>query len=109
MATSTAADEAITREGIAALQRGDAAAARRAFESLLAAGAEPPWLLLAQACRMTGDFPAEEAAVDRLLAGRPRDIWGLIVKADARTRAGDARAASTFYDAALKAAAQLPS
>lgn len=48
---------------------------------------------------------AQEARVDAALAAAPRDVALLVRKADLRLAAGDARAASAFYTAALRAAA----
>ena len=42
--------------------------------------------------------------VERVLAAEPRNVRALILKADYLANAGDARAASSFYMAALKAA-----
>jgi aspartyl/asparaginyl beta-hydroxylase (cupin superfamily) len=53
----------------------------------------------------------DEDAVDQILNRQPQDISALVQKGNFRTRAGDHRAASAFYNAALKAAAaagQLP-
>src|SRR5687768_11508697 len=105
--------ENILRSGWAALQRGDARAARAAFERLVEANLANAqvWLLLAQACRSGGDAPAEEAAIDSLLAADPRSLRGLILKGDCRGRAGDTRAATAFYKAAIQAggtAGELP-
>ena len=98
------AEQAI-RAGIAALQRRDGAAARKAFEQAIEGGGPPPWFLLAQACRQTGDGEAEEAALDRVLGDQPRHLGALIMKGDCRARGGDDRGAVSFYQAALKAAA----
>ena len=95
------------RGGAAALQRGDAAGARK----LLAAAADrhpgsPPLaFLLAQACRHSGDAPGEEAALDRVLAAQPRHVGALVMRGDCYVRAGDRRAAGSFYQAAVKEAA----
>lgn len=48
---------------------------------------------------------SSEEAIDRRLELEPRDIQALVRKADFRTEAGDDRAATAFYRAALKAAA----
>lgn len=103
----------MVREGVAAMQRRDPATARRLFETLAdpASGVAPPWLLLAQACRMAGDEAAEEGAVDRLIAEQPRHLRGLLMKGDCRARAGDMRAMTSFFSLAVKLAAtveQLP-
>jgi aspartyl/asparaginyl beta-hydroxylase (cupin superfamily) len=104
--------EATLRLGWATLQQGGAESARKAFESVIEAGYANAqvWLLLASACRASGDEAAEEQAFDRLLAADPRSLRGLIGKGDSRSRAGDDRAASSFYKAAIgtAAAAELP-
>jgi aspartyl/asparaginyl beta-hydroxylase (cupin superfamily) len=99
--------EAVLRSGWAALQRGDSAEARAAFERLVRADIANPQvlLLLAKACRDCGDPAAEEQAIDRLLAAEPGNLRGLIGKGDCRSRAGDQRAATSFYKAAMAAAA----
>lgn len=48
-----------------------------------------------------------EAEIDALLAREPANLAGLIMKGDSRLRAGDERSATTFYRAALRAAALL--
>jgi aspartyl/asparaginyl beta-hydroxylase (cupin superfamily) len=105
--------EALLRAGWAALQRGDPAEARTAFERLVEAGIANPQvlLLLALACRNGGDPEAEEQTLDRLLASEPGSLRGLIGKGDCRARAGDDRAATSFYKAAMAtgaAARELP-
>lgn len=109
MPMSAAEAEAEIRAGVAALQGRDAAAARRHFETVIERGSPlpPPWLALAQACRHAGDRRAEEAALDQLLAAQPRHIGALILKGDCRWRVDDKRAASSFYQLALAAAARL--
>jgi Tfp pilus assembly protein PilF len=61
--------------GWAALQRGDLAAARIAFEQATAAAGQDVrgWLLLAQCCAAQDDRAAEEHALDRALAAEPRN------------------------------------
>ena len=109
MPMSAAEAEAEIRAGVAALQGRDAAAARRHFETVIERGSPlpPPWLALAQACRHAGDRTAEEAALDQLLAAQPRHIGALILKGDCRWHVDDKRAASSFYQLALAAAARL--
>ena len=106
MRLSASESEGILRAGWASLQQGDAAAARAAFERLVEANLANAqvWLMLAQACRAGGDSAAEEAALDRLLAGDRHNIRGLILKGDCRGRAGDTRAATSFYKAAIGSA-----
>jgi len=111
---SAADAEALLRSGWAALQQGDAAVARAAFERLVEAEIANPQvlLLLARACRDAGDPAAEEQALDRLLAAEPGSLRGLIGKGDCRARSGDQRAATSFYKAAIAtgaaAAGELP-
>ena len=95
---------AIAQAGLNALQAGDAAAARTAFEQVATAGSATPRLnlLLAYACQRLGDEPAAAAALDAALAAEPRNIEALILRGDV---AGDDRAASAFYTFALNSAA----
>jgi len=101
------------RSGIEALRQGDVRQARESFERIVAAGQADAsaYLGLAYACAGLGDHPAALAAVDHALALEPRNLRALIMKADHLAAAGDARAASSFYRAAVDtapAANQLP-
>lgn len=94
-------------DGLAALNARDMA---RAAELLRAAGesAEPgtmPWAALANAEMALGDNAAAEAAIERQLELAPREVGALLVKGLLRERAGDARAAASFYRTALNQAA----
>lgn len=106
MTMSAAEAERAVRDGVAALQRGDAALAKRLFGEVTARGSPipAPWFLLAQACRHAGDAAGEEAALDRVLADQPRHLAALIMRGDCHMRGGDRRAAGAFYRAAVKAA-----
>jgi aspartyl/asparaginyl beta-hydroxylase (cupin superfamily) len=86
--------------------RGDARAARESFERIVAAGQADAsaYLGLAYACAGLKDHPAALAAVERALALEPRNLRALIVKADQLAATGDARAASSFYRAAVNSA-----
>ncbi len=108
MTLSQAEADELGKAGVAALQRGDGAAARAAFDRLLASGRAAPQarLRLAEACRMSGDPAGEAAAIDALLAAEPHNIAALVMRGDAYGRAGDRRAATSFYQAALAAAQQ---
>ena len=102
--------DAILRAGVAALQRRDGGEARRLLQD--ATLVPPPWLLLAQACRLEGDDDAEEQALDALLAREPRHVAGLLMKGDVRARRGDDRGAGSFYQLAIaqaRTAGQVPS
>jgi len=92
--------------GIEALRRGDARAARESFERIVAAGQADAsaYLGLAYACAGLKDHPAALAAVDRALALEPRNLRALVMKADQLAATGDARAASSFYRAAVNCA-----
>ena len=96
----------LTSAGFQALQRGDVKAAREHFERATAAGAAgaDTWLGLSLAHRRLGSPEAERAALDRVLELDPRNVPALIRKGDLYTAQSDARAANTFYRAALKLA-----
>ena len=95
---------AIAQSGLVALQAGDAAGARMAFEQVSAAGSATPRLnlLLGHACQRLGDHPAAATALDAVLAAEPRNIEALILRGDV---AADDRAASAFYNFTLTSAA----
>jgi aspartyl/asparaginyl beta-hydroxylase (cupin superfamily) len=56
---------------------------------------------LAIVCAKEGDRHAALDAVNRALAEQPRNVQALIIKADQLAALGDARAASSFYRAAV--------
>jgi aspartyl/asparaginyl beta-hydroxylase (cupin superfamily) len=62
------------------------------------------YLTLAAARARQGDHQAALAAVDQALALQPRNLRALIIKGDQLAAMGDARAASSFYRAAVNAA-----
>ncbi|HQW39221.1 MAG TPA: tetratricopeptide repeat protein, partial [Usitatibacteraceae bacterium] len=94
------------RQAMQSLREGNAAVARAAFESLVAAAADDAsaCLGLALACRALGDGEGALAAVDRALAHEPRNLRALIFKGDILDFLGDRRAASSFYLAAVSQA-----
>ncbi len=100
--------ESNARAGLAALQRGDAAAARMAFDTVVAAGRASPrlLLLLADACAMLGDGAGQDAALDSVLAIEPRNMAALTVKGDRAAATGDERAAAAWYAMVLSTVAQ---
>jgi aspartyl/asparaginyl beta-hydroxylase (cupin superfamily) len=95
-----------TTAGLAALQRGDVAAAREHLSRAAAAADAGPdvWFGLALAHRRLGSLDAERAALDRTLELEPRHVPALIRKGDLHSEKSDARAATPFYRAALKIA-----
>jgi len=102
--------EATARRGIDALRAGNAAAARAAFDTIVASGRATPqiWLFLAQACDMADDRPAARAALAQILGQDPGNPYALVMQGEIHTREGDDRAASNWYDRALDAAARIP-
>jgi hypothetical protein len=100
--------EAIARSGVEALTRGDGIVARMAFDQVVAAGraSHQLWLLLAQACEMTGDGAAMESALAPVLEREPRNLYALLMKGEHQARLGDDRAASSWLGMALSSAAQ---
>ncbi len=102
--------QTLAQDGVAALRRGDAAAARLAFETIEAAGAATTQtlMLLAQACSRQGDLAGEDAALDRLLARDRRHVAALTIKGDRAAARGDDRAAAAWYGMAVSRAANAP-
>ena len=94
-------------EGLHALSvRDSPRAAALLREAAAAAPArEMPWLALANAELALGQNDAAEAALERQLVLAPREVGALLLKGLLRERAGDARAAASFYRTALGQAA----
>jgi hypothetical protein len=101
--------EAEAQRGVSALQRGDFTAARDAFAQVTRSGTAAPqaWLLYAQACDGCDDRENALAALDQVLAGDPGNPFALLMKGDIFARAGDDRAAVSFYRMALRRSAGL--
>ncbi len=91
------------RDGLAALTARDMPRAAELLRD--AAGSAPvnqfPWIALANAELALKHNDAAEAALDRQLELAPRDVGALLHKGWLREQAGDARAASSFYQTAL--------
>ena len=66
-------------------------------EAALHDPADFPWIALANAELALGRNDAAEAALDRQLQRATRDVGALLLKGLLRERAGDTRAAATFY------------
>ncbi len=93
-------------DGIKALQRGDAGSARRAFEAVVGSPDAAPqaWLFLAQACFLQDDRPRAHEALDRVLAADRANLDAIVMKGELIARAGDERAAASWFEAALRTA-----
>jgi aspartyl/asparaginyl beta-hydroxylase (cupin superfamily)/cell division septum initiation protein DivIVA len=92
--------------GAEALRRGDALQARALLQRAAEGGRNDATVMLglARACQALADEKGLSAALDRLLAAEPRNIPGLILRADSYAAAGDTRSAASFYLAAIRAA-----
>lgn len=103
IARDRSAAEQLARTGVEALRHGDGKAARECFATLIEAGHSTPAirLMLAQAHALGGDHGEEARLVDEVLAAEPANLRALLMRADCHARAGDARAATSFYQAAL--------
>ena len=99
--------EAEAGRGISALQNGDFATARQAFDIVTRSGAASPqaWLFLAQACDGLDDRAAALSALDRVLAADKLNPFALLMKGDIYARGKDDRAAVSFYRMGLRSAA----
>jgi aspartyl/asparaginyl beta-hydroxylase (cupin superfamily) len=99
----------VAQKAWAALQRGDAKEALAELEELIASDdLATPWMIVARARAMAGDATGEVEALDRQLKREPRNIPAMLRKGDIKRDAGDDRAATAFYQAALQAAVQQP-
>ena len=98
---------ATIQAGLAALQARDMArAAALLREAAAVAPAEAfPWVALANAEQTLGNNEAAEAALDQQLILNARDVGALLLRGHLREQAGDARAATTYYQAARNQAA----
>lgn len=105
-----AAALAANRDGMAALQAGDAAAALAAFRQATEAdpAAGPLWKNLAHAHRLLGDDTGERAALDRALALDRTDFAAQLRLAQLLQRIGRERDALLAWDGVNQLAASLP-
>ena len=102
--------EAEAQRGISALQQGDFSTAREAFANVTASGSASPqaWLIYAQACDGIDDRANALAALGEVLAADAGNPFALLMKGDIFARAGDDRAAVSFYRMGIRRAADLP-
>ena len=103
----------LAQEGMAALQAGNPQQARACFEKVVEGKYADAsiFLALAYACKSMQDASAATSAIDNVLLLEPQNLRALLFKADHLAEAGDRRAASAFYLAAIKAvppAGQVP-
>ncbi len=105
-----AAALAANREGMAALDAGDAASALTAFARATAAdpSAGPLWKNLAHACRLLGDDAGERGALDSALALDRTDFVAQLRLAQLLQRTGKERDALLAWDGVRQLAARLP-
>lgn len=108
LATEAAETGHLIERGLAALRGGDAVGARGYFQRVAAEGGSVPWLALARACNSLGDSAGEEAALQRQLESDKRNLPALLAMGELKARERDDRAASSFFRAALNAAADAP-
>src|SRR5205085_10453886 len=101
--------EAEAGRGISALQSGDFATARCAFDTVTGSGtgSAQAWLFLAQACDGLDDRSAALAALDQVLALDKVNAFALLMKGAIYARSGDDRAAVSFYRMGLRATAAI--
>ena len=104
---TTVSPDSLIEQGLAALKVRDTkqAVALLREASSVATAERMPWAALANAELALGNLAAGEAALDRQLQLFPRDVGALLAKGNLRQRAGDDRAAVSFYSTALAQAA----
>ncbi len=99
--TDRAREQTLQDAAIAALRRGDAAVARATLSEM----ADPPAMLLAQACNRLGDLDGEQAALNRILQQDMRNLPALLAMGQNFQRRGDLRGATSWFRSALAQAA----
>ncbi len=100
----------LTGAALEALRAGDPGAARTLLERATSqpGAAADAWFVLSIVHARLGAAEAEEAALERALEREPRHLPALIRKGDLYMARDDARAASSFYRAAVKIAGTMP-
>jgi hypothetical protein len=101
--------EGEARRGIGALQSGDFAAARDAFEKVVASGtaSAQAWLFFAQACEGLDDRERGLGAIEQVLTLDSGNPFALLMKGDIFARNGDDHAAVSFYRMGIRRASEL--
>ena len=97
--------ETILRDGLQAMQSGDPAGARRAFEQVVESGRATTqlWLLLADACIADKTPQRANEALDKVLEAEPRNVFALLFKGEVYSQLADDRAAISYFHRALAA------
>lgn len=90
-------------EGVDALRRGDAAAARRRFDEIVAGGGanKDVWFALARAAHAGRDFRGAIDALSNVLKPEPHNLQALLMTGDCYGVLGDDLAAGAYYAALL--------
>jgi aspartyl/asparaginyl beta-hydroxylase (cupin superfamily) len=106
----TLSSQEANARGLAALRRGDAAAAASLFEQAIALdpAAGSLWRNLAHARRLAGDEPGERAALQGALDLDARDFAALVRLAQWLERAGDRREAMIRWSGVIQLGEQIP-
>ncbi|HUD90372.1 aspartyl/asparaginyl beta-hydroxylase domain-containing protein [Sphingobium sp.] len=91
----------LAEAAMAALRRGDATVALATLREM----ADPPAMLMAQACNRGGDLDGEAAALRRILDSDMRNLPALLGMGQNALRRGDERGSISWFRAALAQAA----
>ena len=102
---------ALLEAAVAAFRAGDWSAARSRLEEATAGGSgdADAWALLAAVCNRLEDGAAADAAADRALVLNPRNLRGVLAKADALAAREANREASFYYNAFVRLGGERPS
>ena len=100
---------ALAALGHRSFRQGDMQSARDAFRRLVAVRSDDPqeWINLALACRSLDDEPGEQDALKRALSLDPRNLLGLILRADLLERQGKTHEAAAAHSAVATVAPPL--
>lgn len=91
----------LAEAALAALRRGDVPVALATLREM----ADPPAMLMAQACNRSGDLEGEAAALRRMLDADTRNLPALLAMGQNALRRGDERGSISWFRAALAQAA----
>lgn len=99
--TDQGKETALAQAAVAALRRGDMAAARASVREMTV----PPLMLVAQICSRSGDMDGEADALKRILASDPRNLPALLAMGQNALARDDEREATSWFRSALAQAA----